>query len=165
MTSKAWLSWVACLSLAACSQPGGNTAQNEPADDVMPATESYKAFGEYVVHFNAVPTTDLPASIAGEYGIVRSNNRILLNVSMLRSDAEGLGTTPVPGTVEASASNLTGQLRNLLTREQREDQAIYYLAETQVVNGETLIFTVDATPEGMTEPFRVRFQKQFFIDE
>jgi hypothetical protein len=164
MASKG-LSLIACLTLAACSQPGGNTAQDEPDDDVMPATESYKTFGDYVVHFNAVPTTDLPESIAGDYGIIRSNNRILLNVSMLQAEPEGLGTTPVAGIVEASAANLTGQLRNLLTREEREDQAIYYLAETQVVNGETLIFTIDATPEGMTEPFRVRFQKQFFIDE
>ncbi len=164
MARNGWLIAGACVALAACGQPAGDAAQAAADDEILPATESYKVFGDYVVHFNAVPTVDLSPEIADEYDIIRSNNRILLNVSMLRSAEIGFGTA-VTGTVEATAANLTGQLRTLLTQEITEGEAIYYIAETQIEDGETLIFTIDATPDGLTEPLRVRFQKRFFVDE
>jgi len=160
MARNGWVGVVASLSLAACAPPGGDGEQQD--DAVLPATESEKAFGDYVVHFNAMPTIDLSPEIAAANGIVRSNNRVMLTVSILRRT--GSTDSAVPGRVEASAANLTGQLRNLPTNEIREENAIYYIAETQIVNGETLIFTVEATPEGQTEPFVVRFRKQFFVD-
>ena len=139
-------------------------AEAESDDEVLPATESAKVFGDYVVYFNAVPTDVLDAEIAGEYGIVRSKNRVLLNIVMEHRPAIGVPTV-VAGTVKASATNLNGQLRNLLTREINEGEAIYYIAETQVVNGENLIFMIEATPQSTTTPLEVRFQKEFFVEE
>ena len=49
-------------------------------------------------------------------------------------------------------------------REIREENAIYYIAETPVTNGESLIFTLDVTPQNEASRFSVRFQKQFFTD-
>lgn len=164
MTGTRCLSVCAAMLLAACGPPGGVVTLTEADDEVLPATESAKVFGNYVVYFNAVPTVDLPAEIAAEYGIVRSGNRVLLNIVMEHRPAIGLPTA-VPGTVKASATNLNGQLRNLLTREIREGEAIYYIAETQVVNGENMIFIIKATPESTTTPLEVRFQKQFFVEE
>jgi Domain of unknown function (DUF4426) len=154
----------AALTLAACGQPGTVTTQAEADDEVLPATESIKEFGDYVVYFNAVPTDALDAEIAAEYQIVRSKNRVLLNIVMEYRPAIG-APTAVRGVVKASATNLNGQLRNLLTREISEADAIYYIAETQVVNGESLIFMIEATPESTTTPLEVRFQKQFFVEE
>jgi len=157
-------SLAACLALAACSQSGGGAGGNEADDEVLPATESFKAFGDYVMHFNAIPTTDLNSAITQEYGIIRSPNRIMLMVNVRHSPPNGLDVA-VPARVTASANNLSGQLRNLSTREITEATTLYYVAETQIQNGETLIFTVEAIPEGTTEPLTVRFQKQFFIDD
>jgi hypothetical protein len=95
---------------------------------------------------------------------VRSKNRVLLNIVMEYRPMIGAPTV-VPGRVMASAANLNGQLRNLPTREIREGEAIYYIAETQVVNGENLIFSIEATPESTATPLEVRFQKQFFVEE
>ena len=164
MTGIRSLSVCAALLLAACGQPGTVVTQSEADAEVLAATESAKVFGDYVVYFNAIPTDDLPAEIAAEYGIVRSRNRVLLNVVMEYRPAIGVPAR-VPGTVKASATNLNGQLRNLLTREITEAEAIYYIAETQVVNGENLIFMIEATPESTTTPLVVRFQKQFFVAE
>ena len=83
---------------------------------------------------------------------------------MLRNQEIGLATA-VSAEISASARNLTGQLRTIPIQEIREGDAIYYIGETQVANAETLIFTVDATPESKTEPLTVRFQRQFFVDE
>jgi hypothetical protein len=154
----------AALALAACDQPGTIVTQAESEDEVLPATESAKVFGDYVLYFNAVPTDVLDAAIADEYDIIRSKNRVLLNIVMEHRPAIGLPTV-VRGEVKASATNLNGQLRNLLTREISEGEAIYYIAETQVVNGENMIFIIEATPESTTTPLTVRFQKQFFVEE
>ena len=160
MGKSGCLSVMACLALVACSEP----QEDDEESEVLAATESYKEFGEYVVHFNAVMTNSLTENIAREYDIVRSNSRALLNISILQNQEIGLASS-VAGQVRASARNLTGQLRNLDVREIREGEAIYFIAETPVVNGETLIFSVEAVPETTTEPLRVEFQKQFFVNQ
>jgi len=153
-----------CVGLAGCDQPSPATGGGAGGEiEVLSATESSRDFGDYEVHFNALTTDQLTPEIAGEYDIVRSRNRALLNVSILRK-REGGGTTPVAGAVAASAVNLTGQLKNLLVREIREGDAIYYIAETPVTNGESLIFSLDVTPQNEASRFSVRFQKQFFVD-
>lgn len=149
--------------LAGCGDNSEMAADQSEELAVLGATESSRDFGDYVVHFNALTTDQLTPEIAGEYDIVRSKNRALLNVSILRKNDAG-GTTAVPGAVAASAVNLTGQLKDLLIREIREGEAIYYIAETPVTNGESLIFTVDVTPQNEASRFTVRFQKQFFVD-
>lgn len=155
---------VACLALAACGQSGGNAMDEEADNEVLSAMESYKVFGDYVVHFNAIPTVDLNSEVAAENSIIRSPNRIMLLINVRQGTEDGLDIA-VPAQVKASANNLTGQLRNLSTQEIREETTMYYIAETQVQNGETLIFTVEVIPEGTTEPLVVKFRKQFFVDD
>lgn len=158
------LTLAACLLLAACGEQSAGPMPGGGGEiDVLAGTESSRDFGDYIVHFNAVTTDQLMPSIASEYGIVRSKNRALLNVSIQRKQDNG-GTEAVAGAVAASAVNLTGQLKNMLVREIREDNAIYYISETPVFNGESLIFTVDVTPQNEASRFTIRFQKQFFVD-
>jgi hypothetical protein len=94
---------------------------------------------------------------------VRSDSRIMLNVSILRKQDVGMGT-PVSGGVSASAINLNGQLRGMAMREIREGDAIYYIGELAITDAETLIFTIDVTPLNEASRFTVRFKKQFFVD-
>lgn len=162
MTKKGWVSVVAGLALVACGQSGTNTAQDDD-NEVLPGTESVKDFGDYVVYFNALTTDQLDPGIAAEYDIVRSNSRVLLNIVMEHSPDIGAPRV-VPGSVRASARNLTGQIRNLDVREIRESESIYYIAETAIVDSESLIFTIEATPESTDTPLVVQFQKQFFVE-
>lgn len=157
---------LACLvvtaSLWACESGQGIDATNTQ-ESVLPATESSKDFGEYVVYFNALKTDQLTPDIAREYGIVRSKSRAMLNVSIHRKLPSGQ-TEAVSGAVSASALNLSGQLTTMTLREIREDTAIYYVGELPITDGEVFIYTIDATPSNDPSRFTIRFKKQFFVD-
>ncbi len=159
---------LACLVLAAgiaACEPTGNVDVTSTQEGVLPATESTKDFGEYVLYFNALNTDQLSSDIAREYGIVRAKSRALLNVSVHRKLANGQ-TEAVTGSVSASAINLNGQLKTMTLREIREDTAIYYIGELGITDGEVLIYTIDATPTiDPSRGFTVRFKKQFFVED
>ncbi|MGD2128150.1 MAG: DUF4426 domain-containing protein [Lysobacterales bacterium] len=121
-------------------------------------------FGEYVVHYNAFNTNMIPPQVAKGYGIQRSSSRALLNVTVLKKVMSTPGT-PVTAKVTASATNLTGQLREVEMREiQDSGGAIYYIGEFPVHNLETYRFDVKVEVEGEPEPFMVRFTHQFFTE-
>lgn len=143
-----------CL-LAACG--GGGDATVPTAE---PAGASNIDIGDHVVHFSAQSTDQLPPEIARAYNIVRSKNRIMLNVSVLK-ESDGSAVT---ADVAVKTQNLTGQLKNVTMREVREQEAIYYIGETPVANQETLIFDISVTPDGKTAPSDVRFKRQFYTD-
>ncbi|HFD80594.1 MAG TPA: DUF4426 domain-containing protein [Gammaproteobacteria bacterium] len=123
--------------------------------------ENSQDFGDYVVHFNALGTTQLPPTVTKEYGIKRSKNRGMINIAILR---KVLGTTgnPVSAEVSASATNLTGQKRDIALREIREGTAIYYIGDFPITNEEVLRFTVHVKPEGQKDRYEVNFKQQFF---
>lgn len=155
--------WGAAVLLAGCGPAAENEAGPQSEIPVLPGTETSRDFGQYVLHFNALTTDKLQPAIASEYGIVRSRNRAMLNVSILQKRDAGMNM-PVPGSVTASAINLTGQLKNLPMREVPDGDAIYYIGETAIVDGETLVFTIDVTPINDPSRYTVRFMKQFFVD-
>lgn len=125
--------------------------------------EQFKNFGDYTVHYSTFTTDILSPAIAKEYRIKRSKNRALVNISVLK---KVMGTTGAPSRakVTATATNLNNQLREVEFREVKEEGAIYYLAELQVNNGETLNFSVSVTPEGEKEPYKFSFQEQFVTE-
>jgi hypothetical protein len=115
--------------------------------------------GELVVHYNAVPTTSLTADVARQYGITRSANRALVNVSVRRGEPGA--DQAVPASVTVAATNLNGQRSELRVREVREGEAIYYLAEARIQGQETLSFEVQVSTEGAA-PIKASFRQEFF---
>lgn len=161
---SACLALLAALLLAACGPKPGSPAQVPGASAPPPAEPAGVAsrdFGDYVLHFNAISTDQLAPDVAKTYNIVRSKNRALLNVSIVKKVAGSTGE-PVPGAVAALVANDTGQLKDANLREIREGQAVYYIADFAVSPGETLVFTVDATPINETSRFSVRFTRTFY---
>lgn len=116
--------------------------------------------GEWVVHYNAVPTTSLTPEVARQYGITRSANRALVNVSVRRGEPGA--DQAVPARVSVAATNLNGQRSSLRVREVREGEAIYYLAEARVQGQETLNFELEVITEGAIAPIRASFRQEFF---
>ena len=143
--------------LAACGGP--NEAATVPRAE--PADATSIDIGDHQVHFNAQLTGQLPPEIARTYNIVRSNNRAMLNVSIID---EGTRTS-VPANVTVKTVNLTGQLKTVNMRRIDEQDAIYYIGETPVANRETLIFDISVMTEGASAPSEVRFKRQFFTDQ
>jgi hypothetical protein len=123
--------------------------------------ENSRVFGDYVVHYNAFRSDTLSPEMAKAYDLTRRNNRIIVNITVLK---KVMGTTgkPVQATVTGNASNLTGQLKTLEFREIKEDTAIYYLAELKVSDGEFLKFRLNIAPQGEQGPARLQFSKRFF---
>lgn len=123
-------------------------------------------FGDYVVHYNALATDQLAPRIASAYGIVRSKNRALLNIAVTRKK-DGTTGEPVEARVNVNVSNLSGQLKNTSLRKVEEDgnpRSIYYIAEINVSDGETLLFDVRVTPKDHDETYTVKFKQQFYTN-
>jgi len=124
----------------------------------QPASASDIDIGDHIVHFSAQSTDQLPPDVARAYGIVRSKNRAMLNVSVIKE-----GTTiAVPADITVRTVNLAGQLKNVTMRKIEEQEAIYYIGETAVANHETLVFNISITPEGATVASDVRFTREFY---
>ncbi len=142
--------------LLACGGPGENARVPEAA----PAEATSTDIGDYVVFYSAQSTADLPQEVAAAYGIARTANSAMLNVSIQRKSDQ----RAVAGAIEVAAVNLTGQLKHVTMRRIDEQEAIYYLGVTNVDNRETLIYTIYVTPEGGTEAASIRFKRQFYTD-
>jgi len=142
--------------VAACSGPGESAAVPE----AQPAGATSTDIGDHVIHFSAQSTDQLPPEVARAYNIVRSKNRAMLNVSVLRK----ADNSSVVANVAVKTVNLTGQLKNVTMRQIDEQEAIYYIGEVAVANRETLIFDISVTPEGSDAASDVRFKRQFFTD-
>ena len=160
MTLARTLISFASLALFAACGGGGDSAS---APEAQPAGATSADIGDYVVHFSAQPTDKLPPEVARAYNIVRSKNRAMLNVSIIRE----ADNTPVSGAVTVKTVNLTGQLKNVTMRKIEEPgdvAAIYYIGETPVANRETLIFDISVQPDGEESTSEVRFKRQFYTD-
>jgi len=142
--------------VAACGGP----SQNAEVPEAQPAGATNADIGDHVVHFSAQSTDQLPPEVARAYNIVRSKNRAMLNVSVLRED-DG---TPVVANIAVKTVNLTGQLKNVTMRQINEGDAIYYIGEIAIANRETLVFDISVTPEGSKVASDVRFKRQFYTD-
>ncbi|NQV87548.1 MAG: DUF4426 domain-containing protein [Woeseiaceae bacterium] len=151
------LSLLGCIS--ACGGPGSSAA----VPVAGPAAASSADIGKYVVHFSAQSTDQLPPAVAREYNIVRSKNRAMLNVSVIRNS----DNVPVTAYVAVKTVNLTGQLKNISMRkieEPGETVAIYYVGDTTIANREVLVFDISIKPDGEENTSEVRFQRQFYTD-
>ena len=128
------------------------------------AAQQSQDFGDYVVHYNALNTNLIPPQVAQAYGIARSANRALLNVTVLKKVMDTPGS-PTSAKVTASGTNLTGQRREIELREIKEPGgAVYYVGEFPVHNLETYLFDVLVGVEGEAQPLEVRFKQQFFTE-
>jgi hypothetical protein len=112
--------------------------------------------GAYTAHYTLVPTLFLKPDIATAYGIARSRDRALLNVSVLDVDGR-----PVRARLTGSVRNLLEQQQALTLREVTEGEAVYYLAEVRHTDREVLRFAIDILPpDGPTQT--LTFQQQMY---
>lgn len=148
------------LSVFAIAAGCGGPGDSAQIPEAQPAGVTSKDIGDHVVHFSAQSTDQLSPEIARAYNIVRSKNRAMLSVSVLRE----ADNKPVPADVTVETQNLTGQLKNITMRRINEQDAIYYIGEVPVANRETLIFDISVKPEGVDKPANVRFQREFYTD-
>ncbi len=127
------------------------------------SAENSKDFGNYTVHYNAFRSDTLTPEIAKAYQLTRRNNRMVVNITVHKRGDNGK-TSAAKAKVTGFASNLTGQVKKLEFREINDGDAIYYLAQSQVSDRETLKFEIKAAPIDDTVSTTVKFKQQFFTD-
>ena len=100
----------------------------------------------HTVHHNVITTDFLTPNIASAYRIMRSKNRGMINISVIKDEA---GTTgkPVSASINARVINLLGQERLVRLKEIREGDAIYYIGDFIIPSNERLVFMLDVRPE------------------
>jgi hypothetical protein len=144
---------------AACTKPP------QPAvSAAQPAIETSQTFGNYELHYNAIRTDTLTPEVARSYGIQRSQNRVMLNVTVRRKDGSAGASKAVEANVAVKAYNLNGQLKSMEVRRVTEGEAIYYIGEVSISGAEILVFEISATPSGETTPLEVKWKREFFSD-
>jgi len=151
------------LSLLALVSACGGPGQSAGIPEALPASATSADIGNHVVHFSAQSTDQLPPAGAREYNILRSKNRAMLNVSVLRKS----DNLPVTADVTVNTVNLTGQLKNVTMRmieEPGDIKAIYYIGDTTVANREVLVFDISIRPDGEETVSQVKFKRQFYSD-
>lgn len=116
---------------------------------------------EYEVHYNAFTSTFLEADIAKQYDLIRSKALGVLNVSVIRRNADG-SRKAVGSVVQATQTNELQQQQNLSFKQVVEGEAIYYLAQFQFAEGKYLRFDLTLYPEGSTDPLKLRFNQALY---
>ena len=77
-------------------------------------------FGDYEVHYNTLNTNMLSPEIASVYGIQRAGTQAMLNVTVLQKE----NREPTEARITATATNLTGQRREIELRQINDQGAI-----------------------------------------
>ena len=130
-------------------------AQKDPELKIETRADNYTI--SHVV-FNS--TFVLP-EVAKAYGIKRSKNESLLNVSIIPDGTHG----SVPATLSGTVTNLMQQQKVLSFKEIQEDGVSYYLAPVRIGNEEVLRFKLEVTPLNGDKSYEVTFKQTVYADE
>lgn len=151
------------LTLVACGSPSEVGSSGEGRTRLS-LNKSYAEFGDYVIHVNGMASTSLEPFIAERYGIVRNEDRGIVNLVVLKkTDTVGVNK-PVKAIVDVSAANLTGQLKNVQIAEVEDGASTYYLSQVSIDDRETINFDFDVRPEAGTRVLAVRFTHQYYFE-
>lgn len=119
-----------------------------------------KALGSMNVHYMAIGSTFFTPEIAKSYGITRSRYNALINISVLDNSKDGTPAKTV--SLTGTAKNNLGQFKTLNFTEVKEGEAIYYLAQVNYNDEETIHF--DITINDGSEKQQLKFSQKFYVD-
>ncbi len=120
--------------------------------------------GPFEVQIQPFPSTFLTPEVASTYGFQRSRQQALLNVVVLRVQADGMARGAVPASVEGFAKNLIGQTQTLAFKEIDEgEDAIYYLAPVRASNEEVIQIVLTVIPEN-GKAIDIDFRHKVYVD-
>lgn len=126
--------------------------------DQLKPVETSQTFGSYTVHFSVFNSTFISPEVAQIYGLTRSKNQVLVNISLTQT-LDGKTTLGLPVNISGTATNLIQQQRVLNFQTINEGEATYYLAPLRHTNEEVVNFVVQVQAEGESTPFTVRFTR------
>jgi len=151
----------ACFALLLLAGCGDAPAPPPPAQAFT--DPGYADAGALRLHYALTPTEDLPAGIAGSYGIVQRRNLALLTITLVPRDAPG--TTRIePSALAATAISLTGDRTALALTRHDDAGGPTWLATVEIRHRVpvTIEIRVRATPEA--PEITARWTREFHLD-
>lgn len=132
-------------------------------DDTPPeAAPTSKQFGDVTIHFTVLNTSFLSPQVARSYGIVRGDNKFLVNVAVGKQ--QGQSSRALRAEVSGSSSDLIHRIP-LQFREVIERDAIYYIAELEIDGKrERRDFRLSVKTDERPQPYDIQFNKQLYRD-
>jgi len=124
------------------------------------SAENMKKLGSMNVHYMAIGSTFFTPEIAKAYGITRSRYNGLINISVLDNSQKANPAKSV--SIMGQAKNNLGQFKSLEFEEVKEGDAIYYLAQVNYANEETIHF--DIMINDGKEKQQLKFSQTFYVD-
>ena len=114
----------------------------------------YIDHGEHRIHFTTFSSLIIPAEVASAHDIVRSEKRIVLNLSVLKQDK------PAAASISGHVINLLNQRFELVFDEIHEAEAIYYLASHLALEHDILRFNLEVQLNA-TESVPINFVRRY----
>lgn len=144
-----------CLSLVA--------AVAQAQIDQPKEISTTEKFGDYTVHYNVFNSTDIPASVAETYKLVRGKDRALVNISLTKTE-NGNTSLGMPALVSGKTKNLMQQQQALKFIEIKEGDATYYLAPFVFNNEELLHFDIQVSTDKDAKPMIFTFNRTLYTE-
>jgi len=116
--------------------------------------------GEHRLRYALTLTTDLPAEIAGSYGIVQRRNLALLVLTIERRDAQPRNSVDAEH-IEAEAVSLTGQRQALALARHDDPGGPTWLAPVEVRHRVPLAIEIRARASSASPEMRARLTREF----
>lgn len=125
--------------------------------------EQKERFDHYDVHYSIVNSTFLSPQVAKTYGIVRGDDRFIINIAV-RENLDNGSTVARKAEISGSRFDLIHRIA-LDFMEIDEGTAIYYIAQFQANDKEKLDFTLKIHPETSRRSYKMQFNKVMYESE
>jgi hypothetical protein len=122
------------------------------------ATANEQKVGDVTIHYNAFNSSAISAEVASQYGIRRSGQTGIVNISVIKNGK------PVVANIFGNARNLIGQLKSLAFKEIKEDKAVYYIATFTFRSDEKITFELQVQPDKQGILMPLQFKQALFVD-
>ena len=109
----------------------------------------------FEIHYTTFTSDLIPATVAAAHNIVRSKNRIVTNITILKDNE------PTKAHVSGHNMNLLGQLFTMEFTEVIEPGAVYYLSNQLISEKDMLRFELEILPTGAQTPITLKFERRY----
>jgi hypothetical protein len=151
-------------TLAALALAAGCGGSPEPVAEARPYLDpGFVESRDHRLHYALTLSRDLPAAIAGGYGIERRENLAVLTIAMLPRDPRA-GTAIDSPQVEADAVSLTGARRALALSRRDEPGAATWIAPVDVQHRVPVTIEIRARAVKDGPLLRARLTREFRLE-
>ncbi len=146
------------LLAAGCGKQPENVPPAQPFID-----PGHVLTGEWRLDYALTPTQDLPAEIAGSYGIVQRRNLALLAITMAPKNTPGVARV-APLELEATAISLSGQRVPLSLARHDDAGGPTWLATVEIRHRVPVTIEIRARASAELPPITARWTREFHLD-